>query len=157
MRNGNNTYSRVMDIWMNFPNISLSRLSFLIIDVDRTFWIISWWIMTCIEYYTSPWVKAPSFSEAGLPLWYSLWFLNDFNFFKEKKSTINTVGYGVPFPLNFCGYFFSSPTTWGESKGRERPWEIWLWVSGICLATSLANARFFQDSFSLSRGMYHFN
>lgn len=81
-----------------------SRLSLLTVDTDQVFWIISFRIMTWVECYTIPWVKFPSFSGAGLPLWYLfivISLLNGLIFLRRKKSTTNPVDYRVLFHLHF--------------------------------------------------------
>lgn len=142
--------------WISKTSL-LSRLSLLTVDTDQVFWIISFWIMTWVEYYTSPWVKFPSFSGAGLLLWYLFIVISLLNglifFLKKKKSTTNPVDYRVLFRLHFCRSSFSNslPPDIG-SKGRERTWDLWFSASGIWPAISLQNAWFSQALVSLIRG-----
>lgn len=120
VRNSNNGHIRMMDLWMNFKSISLSRLS-LIIDIDQTFGIISYRTITWIEYYTSPrWgLHSPRRQTS------SLVFIVIF-FKREKVQQIPL------FHFHFCGSSFSNPLQPDfESRARERPWELWPWDSRI--------------------------
>lgn len=72
-----------MELWINFKSISLSRLS-LIIDIDQTFGIISYRMITWVEYYTSSRRGLHSLLRQTSSMVFIVIFEYNY-FFKEKK------------------------------------------------------------------------